>query len=346
MSLESEGYQQNYQQFRSLNQIMWQIPVLATTLTGGLWFGVSRILDNPLLVTTLLSTAIFGNLTFVAILFRFRHVMGCYLAWLKQASASSFVDASANVGTGNWLERFCNRDKTVRSLFSIMLFWASACSFVLLLGYWYDRLGPTDMSQSQTAIEYYDRYATALADSYESVAFENAYPFLVKRLAHGGLSIADIGSGTGRDAAWLANHGHRVTAVEPSKAMRTLAEKLHPNDGISWVPARLPALDHPSLMDSKFDLVLVNAVWMHIAISDRIASLERIRDILSPSGAAIVSLRLGPADPERGMHPVDPSEFVMMAKGVGFDVIPRGDFEDVLGRAEVSWKVFELRIAH
>jgi len=46
--LVKAAYEQNYQHFRSLNQIMWQIPVLATTLTGGLWFGVTKIEEDQL----------------------------------------------------------------------------------------------------------------------------------------------------------------------------------------------------------------------------------------------------------------------------------------------------------
>ena len=46
MNTKIQAYEQNYEQFRSLNQIMWQIPVLAMTLTGGLWFGVSSIQDS------------------------------------------------------------------------------------------------------------------------------------------------------------------------------------------------------------------------------------------------------------------------------------------------------------
>lgn len=87
MDLKSEAYQQNYQQFRSLNQIMWQIPVLAMTLTGGLWFGVSRIPENTWLVTALLFTAVVGNGALFAVLFRFRHVMDCYLAWVATSRA-------------------------------------------------------------------------------------------------------------------------------------------------------------------------------------------------------------------------------------------------------------------
>jgi len=93
LSLDAEAYEQNYQQFRSLNQIMWQIPVLAMTLTGGLWFGVSKIENNPLLAAVLLLTAVVGNLTLSVILYRFRFVMRRYLAWLKLANPKGFVDA-------------------------------------------------------------------------------------------------------------------------------------------------------------------------------------------------------------------------------------------------------------
>jgi SAM-dependent methyltransferase len=342
MDLKTEAYQQNYLQFRSLNQIMWQIPVLATTLTGGLWFGVSRILDNPLLVTVLLSTATFGNLAFIAILMRFRHVMECYMQWLKAVDESLYVDASVNVASSNRVERFVNRNKKVRSLFSLMLLWAAICSMILLAGYWIDRDWQQNMTQSLTAIDYYDRHAETLADSYESVDFTHAYPFLVDRLQGGGFTIVDIGAGTGRDAGWLADRGHSVVAVEPSDGMRNLAERLHAQSGIVWVLAHLPSLEHEGLPDKHFDFVLVNAVWMHVPPESRPDALARIRELLKPNGSAIVSLRIGPADPQRGMYSVDPSEFVQQAMGAGFDVTPQGDFPDVLGRAEVSWKVYEL----
>lgn len=342
MSIKVEAYNQNYEQFRSLNQIMWQVPVLAMTLTGGLWFGVSTILDNPLLVTVLLVTAVVGNLAFVAILFRFRHVMQCYMDWIEQADKECFVNASLNQDASGRLERFANQNKMVRSLFSLMLAWAAGCSMVLLAGYWIDRIWLSDMEHSHQAIEYYDQQAEMLADSYEAVAFESAYPFLVDRLRSGALEIADIGAGTGRDAAWLAARGHVVTAVEPSDAMRRLAQNLHSNGEIVWVAARLPTLSDPALQNNQFDLVLANAVWMHVSPGERLASLERIDELLKPGRSAIISLRMGPADPARGMFTVDPTEFVLQARQVGFDVVPQGDFPDVLGRPEVSWKVYEL----
>ena len=347
MSITKEAYEQNYQQFRSLNQIMWQIPILAMTLTGGLWFGVSTLDDNPLLVTVLLMTALFGNIVLSGIFLRFRHVMGCYLKWLEQADPTGYVDASADSEAATALGKFCNRDKTVRTLFLSMLLWASACSLVVLLGYWNDRLGIIDLSKANPSLEFYDEHAVALADSYESVAFENAYPFLadVFTAASSPLEVLDIGAGTGRDAAWISSKGHDVLAVEPSSSMLTIAKNLHPSERITWLKSELPRLDHLDASTRNFDVILLNAVWMHIVPQDRANSLQRIKQLLNPGGSIFVSLRLGPVNEGRGMFEISSSQFALDAKEAGFEVVPRGNYEDLLGRAEVSWKMFELKLS-
>ncbi|WP_282610854.1 bifunctional 2-polyprenyl-6-hydroxyphenol methylase/3-demethylubiquinol 3-O-methyltransferase UbiG [Pelagibius sp. Alg239-R121] len=343
MTFKTEAYEQNYQQFRSLNQIMWQIPVLAMTLTGGLWFGVSRLEDDSLLFTVLLLTAVVGNLTLVAILYRFRHVMGCYLKWLKDADSDGFVEASSNTGSENWFERFCNADKTVRNLFSFLLYWAAGWSAIVLIGYWHERNWDWAMTDSTIAIDFYDQHAAALSDSYESIAFEKAYPFLVPVFEGAAIEVLDIGAGTGRDASWIASKGHSVTAVEPSAAMRSIATSLHPSNRISWIDDRLPSLSGSNLITAKFDVVLLNAVWMHVNPSDHKAAIGRVFELTKPGGAAFASLRLGPQRAERGMHEVSSSEFVSLARSAGFTVVPKGDFADLLGRPEVSWKMYELR---
>lgn len=342
MNIKTQAYEQNYQQFRSLNQIMWQIPVLAMTLTGGLWFGVSNLQDNPLLVTVLLLTAMVGNLTLVAILYRFRHVMGCYIDWLRQIDTESFVEASKPDPNHTSFEKFCNTDKIVRSLFSFLLYWAAGLSFVVLLGYWAERLGVYEMRKNNVAVSFYDRQALDLADSYESVDFEKAYPFILPYLDSGSLDILDIGSGTGRDAAWLSTNGHVVTAVDPSSTMRSLAATLHPDTSINWLDARLPSLENTELSPDGYDLVLVNAVWMHVAPQDQRESMERIFDLTKDGGRSFVSLRLGPQSSDRGMYAISSIDFVELARSIGFSVTPVGDYPDLLGRADVSWKIFEL----
>ncbi len=41
-------YEQNFQQFRAMNQTIWRVPLLAISITGGLWYaalGVSGAAD-------------------------------------------------------------------------------------------------------------------------------------------------------------------------------------------------------------------------------------------------------------------------------------------------------------
>ena len=52
----------------------------------------------------------------------------------------------------------------------------------------------------------------------------------------------DIGAGTGRDAAGLAQRGYDVVAVEPVREMREGAMRLHPEPNIVWIDDGLPEL--------------------------------------------------------------------------------------------------------
>lgn len=106
-------YEQNCQQFRAMNQIMWQVPLLAITITGGLWYaalGVSGASDfrKPLF---LLSAVL--DFALIAVLWRVRFVMAAYLVQIESFNPSAFVRAS---GTG-----VLNRSYTVVTAFSIAL---------------------------------------------------------------------------------------------------------------------------------------------------------------------------------------------------------------------------------
>ena len=104
--------------------------------------------------------------------------------------------------------------------------------------------------------------------------------------------ILDVGAGTGRDAAWLAGMGHRVTAVEPTEAMRLRAIKLHPSPLIEWLDDSLPELARVRSGGELFDLILLSAVWMHFDLAQRreaMASARRAaanRRHADPPGAA------------------------------------------------------------
>ena len=87
------AYEQNFEQFRALNQTMWQVPVIAMTLTGGLWFGAAKLGDMFAFQYSLLVLAMLANLGLVIVLTRVRYVMGEYLRAIKEFHPSAFVGA-------------------------------------------------------------------------------------------------------------------------------------------------------------------------------------------------------------------------------------------------------------
>ena len=92
---EKACYEQNFEQFRSLNQIMWQVPIIAMTLTGGLWFGAANVGSMPGFQVLLLSLGALANLGLILVLTRVRYVMGEYLKAIKQFYPDRYVAAES-----------------------------------------------------------------------------------------------------------------------------------------------------------------------------------------------------------------------------------------------------------
>lgn len=115
------AYEQNFEQFRSLNQTMWQVPVIAMTLTGGLWFGAAQVGDMPGFQYLLLTLAALANLGLVLVLARVRYVMGEYLNALRDFNPSAFVGAE---GKG------LHASETVAITFRVLLLLSAAISLV------------------------------------------------------------------------------------------------------------------------------------------------------------------------------------------------------------------------
>lgn len=68
-------YQQNCEEFRSLNGFFWQIPIIMMTLNGGLWYSVASLDLSTSAQRGVLSFAVFANLVMVVGLWRLRSVM-------------------------------------------------------------------------------------------------------------------------------------------------------------------------------------------------------------------------------------------------------------------------------
>ncbi|MCC2956433.1 methyltransferase domain-containing protein [Massilia sp. IC2-477] len=191
-------------------------------------------------------------------------------------------------------------------------------------------------------IPHYDQHADQLVEQYESLAFEDVHGDLLDILPPAGATVLDVGSGSGRDAAWFAAQGYDVVAVEPSEAMLTRARQLHPSNRIHWIADSLPDLANVRRLGLSFDLILLSAVWMHVAPAARERALRKLATLLAPKGRVAISLRLGAPDTERAMYAVSLPELSNLALQFGLRIVCTSDSADRLGRSEVSWTTVVL----
>lgn len=200
------------------------------------------------------------------------------------------------------------------------------------------------MSVSQI-LAAYDADAAVLAERYEAFPFEAVHAPLLGLVRRDPMLILDVGAGSGRDAAWLAERGHTVIAVEPSVGMREEAVRRHPHSGIRWVDDRLPGLEKVHRLGLAFDLILLSAVWMHVAPDDRSRAFRKLITLLKPGGRIVISLRHGAPDPQRPMHPAPRAEIERLAGEHGATVTHGAQAADLQGRGNVTWETVSVELA-
>jgi SAM-dependent methyltransferase len=170
------------------------------------------------------------------------------------------------------------------------------------------------MSAQVSGTEGYADEAKELFTRYESIPAANAHRTVLHLIPSAPSRILDIGSGTGRDAAWFASHGHRVVAVEPTDAMRIPAMALHPSPRIEWLKDSLPDLDGLRQRGETFDLTMLTAVWMHLDGEQRRRAMPILALPLRAQGIMIMKIRHGPVPAGRRMFEVPAEETIELAR--------------------------------
>jgi SAM-dependent methyltransferase len=177
------------------------------------------------------------------------------------------------------------------------------------------------MTDLPDPVAWYDAHASAQAAAYEAVDPAELHNWLIDLLPSAPALVLDVGAGSGRDAAWLARLGHDVVAVEPSAGLRAEAAHHHGSPSMRWIADRLPALSATLRLGLAFDLILLSEVWQHIVPTERGRALRKLLGLLRPGGVLAISLRHGPAEAARGMHPVSPAELERLARDFGAMVV-------------------------
>ncbi|MFF2745718.1 class I SAM-dependent methyltransferase [Kitasatospora sp. NPDC058048] len=183
----------------------------------------------------------------------------------------------------------------------------------------------------------YGAAAEQLAVQYESVSFTEVHRELHHLYPAPPASVLDVGAGTGRDAAALAALGHRVVAVEPTPELRAVGERLHAGSDVRWVADALPELPALVAEGTSYDLVLLTAVWMHLAPAERPPAMAALTRLLAPAGRLALTVRHGPVPPGRHMFDLPDEATVTLAADCGLRLLHRATRADLHGRGEVRW---------
>ncbi len=92
-----------------------------------------------------------------------------------------------------------------------------------------------DTNQNKTR----DLEAISLRETLNDIKFENCL---------------EIGCGTGKNTTWLINKGHKITAVDLSEEMLTIARQKIPNENVQFLKADIN--ENWTFTNEKFDLVV------------------------------------------------------------------------------------------
>jgi len=140
-------------------------------------------------------------------------------------------------------------------------------------------------------LQAYDSGAAGYANDWETQPAGTDLRELVRTYFTPG-PTADVGCGSGRDAAWLTANGFPAVGFEPSAGLRAEAERRHPE--VEFHPAALPDLE--GVPGSSFLNVLCETVLMHLEPAAVAPAVRRLVDIVMPAGVLYLTWRVSASD--------------------------------------------------
>ena len=191
---------------------------------------------------------------------------------------------------------------------------------------------------------YVDAAGRALAERYESLDPDALHAWFADHLPPPPAAVLDVGAGSGRDAAWFAEKGYEVVAVDPSATMLAEARRRHPTPRVSWIRDGLPSLNRVVGRGLSYDVILLNAVWMHVHPDERQRAFRKLISLVKPSGLIIFALRVGGNDADDGMFPSSAAEIESLARRHGAVALPWNTTPDSFGRRGIRWEQVALQL--
>ena len=140
----------------------------------------------------------------------------------------------------------------------------------------------------------YDREAEAIAARHRAGAHELLHEALLTHFLRGE-PTADIGTGSGRDLAWLVANGFPAVGYEPSAGMRRELTATYPS--LEVQDSSLPELT--AIPDASYANVLCAAVLMHLPAQSLPEALRNLARITRPGGRLALTWRTSQSATDR-----------------------------------------------
>lgn len=144
----------------------------------------------------------------------------------------------------------------------------------------------------------YDRDAQGFAEDWAAQPPPSDLHATVRRFFSPGLPTADIGCGSGRDAAWLDSNGYPTMGFDASDGLLREARKRHPQ--LPFATATLP--DLAGIAAGSFANVLCETVIMHLDAEAITPAVERLLALLAEGGTLYLSWRVTEGADRRDEH--------------------------------------------
>ncbi|MGC9458879.1 class I SAM-dependent methyltransferase, partial [Vibrio genomosp. F10] len=193
-------------------------------------------------------------------------------------------------------------------------------------------------------ISFYDNNAQQCFEQYTATNFESVHGSWKAFWPLSKDRVLDVGAGIGRDALWMEEQHCDVFAVEPAEAMRKIGQE-HTGTNVTWIDDSLPSLNKVINLGFRFDLILVSAVWMHVAPSHRERAFRKLSNLLAPNGRLVISLRHGDFNDTRQSYKVSAEELEQLAKDSALIVRHVSSMNsDALNRDDVTWQTVVMSL--
>jgi ubiquinone/menaquinone biosynthesis C-methylase UbiE len=183
-----------------------------------------------------------------------------------------------------------------------------------------------------------------------------AEQYLLNTLPGSG-SVLDVGCGTGRISVYLAERGYRVTGIDVSEGLLSVAREISTKRSHDIHFFHTEGITLPFL-DEEFDIIIGFKILCYIPTRERNDYLKELYRVLKPNGICIITQNIVPddyIDDARDEHFTNSraSHFQLLERGDNFPLgigyvrwFTESDLLNELRNTDFEFELFESDIEH